>query len=110
MTQKSVDECRLLVRELTPNKGAVLSLCNGTGSVQVAAALEGRSSLGVDSSERQVRWAKKRLETLLIREDYLLQALAAGRGKENPAVQTLEAAVKRPAVLDPEVSLVPLRR
>ena len=52
-TQKGVEESRLLVRHLTPEGGRVLSICNGAGSVLVAAALEGRGAVGVDSSHYQ---------------------------------------------------------
>ena len=62
-TQKSVEECRCLIRHLTPEKGPVLSVCNGVGTAMIAAALEGRNSVGVDTSTLQNSWACRRVQT-----------------------------------------------
>ena len=103
-TQKAVEESRLLVRHLTPECGRVLSICNGTGSVLVAAALEGRSAVGVDSSHYQNSWAVRRLQTLLHREILLYTALV-GETKESKekAVADLRAAVAVESVQDLQV-------
>ena len=103
-TQKSVEECRCLVRHLTPQQGLVLSVCNGTGTAMIAAALEGRSSVGVDKSLLQCTWARRRLQTFFHRENLLVRYLNAdvpstaslladlnkatlGRGLEDPQVR-----------------------
>lgn len=91
-TQKPIDEARLLVRLLAPDGGCVLSACNGTGTTLVAAALEGRDSVGVDTSSSQTMCAQGRVQTMFVRENLLRAALASGRS--DVAVNALKASVR----------------
>ena len=74
-TQKSIEETRLLIRTLAPRGGSVLSMCNGTGTALIAAAIEGRHAVGVDLSPRQCSHARRRLRVFVSREDRLTRAL-----------------------------------
>ena len=88
-TQKSIDECRLIIRLCTPNQGWVLSVCNGTGTCMIVAAMEGRSSAGVEKSVIQNVMCRKRIETFLHKESLLLAALEQERDPGSAAVQQL---------------------
>lgn len=96
LTQKSVEDARILIRTLAPKGGVVLSLCNGSATTQVAAALEGRSSVGVDSDPDQVAEGIARLDTLFEREEMLREVLLADRDygceQAKALAQALEAA------------------
>ena len=59
--QKGVEETWLLVRLLTPEKGPVVSMCNGTGTALVATLLEGRVCLRVEKDRVQNHFARLRL-------------------------------------------------
>jgi hypothetical protein len=88
-TQKSIDECRLIIRLCTPNQGWVLSICNGTGTAMIAAALEGRSCVGVEKSVSQNVMCMKRIDTFLHKEGLLLAALEEDRNPGSAAVRQL---------------------
>ena len=88
-TQKAVDEVRILIRTLAPKKGVILSLCNGTATTQIAAAMEGCSSVGVDSDAEQDAEAVSRLRVFFEREDLLRQVLESDRDPECPATKAL---------------------
>ena len=94
-TQKSVEETCLLVCTLAPGGGSVLSMCNGTGTALVAAALEGRHAVGVDLSERQCKFAMRRLRVFCAREDKLQRALFGGLLPTNTEVRALTGAAQR---------------
>lgn len=89
-TQKTIEETRLLIRVLAPRRGAVLSVCNGTGTALVAAALEGRHAVGIDNSGRQCEWAKRRIRDLAHRESLLLSAMAEGLDDNCDAMRALK--------------------
>jgi hypothetical protein len=88
-TQKSIDECRLVIRLCTPNQGWVYSICNGTGTAMIAAALEGRSSVGIEKSVNQNVMCRKRIDTFFHKEGLLLAALEADRDPNSAAVKQL---------------------
>ena len=102
-TQKSLEETRLLVRTLAPRGGSVLSMCNGTGTALVAAAMEGRHAVGVDLSERQCSHARKRLRVFCAREDKLNRALFGGLLPTQPETRALTADARRGDVPDLQV-------
>ena len=56
-TQKGYELCRWLVRKFCPKGTAVLSLCLGVASVEVAAAKEGFNVVSVDNGEVQIAHA-----------------------------------------------------
>lgn len=87
--KKSIDECRLIVRLCTPNQGWVLNICNGTGSAMIAAAMEGRSCVGVEKSVNQNVMCRKRIDTFLHKEGLLLAMLEEDRSPDSPAVKQL---------------------
>ena len=102
-TQKSLEETCLLVRTLAPRGGAVLSMCNGTGTALVAAAMEGRHAVGVDISERQCQYARRRLRVFCAREDKLQRALFGGLLPTQPGTRALTAAAQAGDVPDLQV-------
>jgi hypothetical protein len=85
-TQKSLDECRLIIRLCTPGEGWVLSVCNGTGTAMIAAALEGRSSVGIENSVTQNVMCRKRIDTFLHKEALLVAALEDDRSVHSKSV------------------------
>ena len=89
-TQKAMDKVRILIRTLAPKKGVILSLCNGTATTQIAAAMEGCSSVGIDSDAEQVAEAVSRLRLFFEREDLLRQVLESDRDPECPATKALQ--------------------
>ena len=102
-TQKSIEETRLLVRTLAPRGGSVLSMCNGTGTALVAAAMEGRHAVGVDLSQRQCSHARTRLRVFCLREDKLNRALFVGLLPTHPETRALTADAQRGDVPDLQV-------
>ena len=103
-TQKSVEETRMLVRTLCPGGGAVLSLCNGTGTALVASCLEGRMSVGIDSSKRQCEWCRRRLQVFASRELMLAGALADGMDPRSASFKVLNDAALMTSLPDLQVS------
>ena len=81
-TQKGYELCRWLVRKFCPEGTAVLSLCSGVASVEVAAAKEGFNVVGVDNDEVQIAHATRRLVMLKDAEHDL-----------KPKIERLKAAV-----------------
>ncbi|CAD7703953.1 unnamed protein product, partial [Ostreobium quekettii] len=80
--QKGLEEARVPIRTLAPQDGIVLSLCNGTATTQVAAALEGPSSVGIDLDGDQVAASVGRLRIFFEREDLLQMVLRKERDPE----------------------------
>ena len=104
-TQKSIEETRMLVRTLCPGGGAVLSLCNGTGTALIASCLEGRMCVGVDSSKRQCEWARRRLQVFAERELILRAAMRDGMQGDSGAMKELQEAAKMTTLPDPQVRI-----
>ena len=102
-TQKSVEEARLLIRTLAPKGGSVLSMCNGTGTALVAAAMEGRHAVGVDLSQRQCSCVRTRMRVFITREDKLSRALCGGLLPTHLETRTLRGDAQRGDVPDLEV-------
>lgn len=64
-TQKSVECLRWVIRHFTPSPGTlVLDACGGTGTTSIAAALEGYSSIYIDSNGTQWTGATRRVTQL----------------------------------------------
>lgn len=103
-TQKSVEETRLLVRTLAPQGGAVLSLCNGTGTALVAAAMEGRMAVGVDDSRRQCEFTAKRLKAFARREQLARRVVEGGFDAKSSAFRQLQRAAE--GVAEDEVGVL----
>ena len=61
-TEKSVDLCRWLIRTYTNHGETVLDATMGSGTTMVAAALEGRSGIGIEMEKKYFEIAKKRIE------------------------------------------------
>lgn len=99
-TQKGVEETRLLIRQLAPEGGSVLSVCNGTGTALVAAAMEGRNALGIDNDEYQCRWARRRMRAFEAREAYTVRALAEGLHVDSDARKALREAANEDRLPD----------
>ena len=106
-TQKPIEEARLMVRALRPDGcgGAVLSLCNGTGTTMIAAALEGMDAVGVDDNKQQCTWARRRLRCFFQREGFLYGALQEGRSATSPEFKALQKAAGLTGVPELEVRI-----
>lgn len=102
-TQKPLEETRLLIRQLSPNSGAVVSLCNGTGSALIAAGMEGRWAAGLENSATQCEWARRRVETFFAREHLLCVALRCSGASSAPEVRQLKAAATVRGIPDQRV-------
>lgn len=103
-TQKSVEETRMLVRTLCPGGGAVLSLCNGTGTALIASCLEGRMCVGVDNSKRQCEWCSRRLRVFANRELLLAAALRDGTDPASQSFEEMQQVAKMKILPDTQVS------
>ena len=102
--QKPVEEYRLLVRMLALKGTTVISLCNGTGTGNIAATLEGFDSVGVEVDAEQNAVARRRLRVLFHREAVLLKAMAA----DPQAVAELDAVAMEEGLVEPvQVGNVP---
>ena len=95
----------MLVRTLCPGGGAVLSLCNGTGTALIASCLEGRMCVGVDSSKRQCEWARRRLQVFAERELILRAAMRDGMQGDSGAMKELKEAAEMTTLPDPQVRI-----
>ena len=76
----------------------MLSMCNGTGTALVAAAMEGRHAVGVDLSQRQCLYARRRLRVFVAREDRLMRALYGGLLPTQQEAMMLKADAQRDEV------------
>lgn len=70
-TQKPVELGRYMVRTYTAPGDLVLDNCFGSGSFLVAAALEGRNSIGIELNEDIVEFKKERQDLIKITEERL---------------------------------------
>lgn len=77
-TQKPVDLYRYLVRTYTQPGEVVLDCCMGSGTTGVAALLEGRAFIGIESQTSYLEIARRRIEAVsLDRQPSLLEAITA---------------------------------
>ena len=105
--QKPVEEYRLLVRMLAQRGSTVVSLCNGTGTGNVAAALEGFDSVGAEVDADQNAVARRRLRVFFHREGVLLRAIAG----DEKAVKELDTACSEEGLVEPAtVGALPRRK
>jgi len=70
-TQKPVDLGRYLIRTYTQEGDTVLDNCFGSGSFLVAAALEGRNSIGIELNKNIDKFKKESLDLMRVAEDRL---------------------------------------
>ena len=95
--QKPVEEYRLLVRMLAQRGSTVVSLCNGTGTGNIAAAMEGFDSVGAEIDADQNAVARQHLRVFFHRESLLLRA-AGGDAK---AVSDMDKAAGEEGLVEP---------
>lgn len=87
-TQKTFEEGRWLVRHFCAPKQGVMSLCDGSGTMSIAALREGRDVIAVDynqtqlltSYDRVMRMHKKDVEIMKLHADSNSQQRSAGSG------------------------------
>jgi DNA modification methylase len=60
-TQKPLEICKYMIRTYTNHGNIVLDSCMGSGTIPLAAKLEGRSYIGIDNNPVAVNIAKQRI-------------------------------------------------
>ena len=65
-TQKPIDLCRYLVKMYSNKNGIVLDATMGSGTIPLAAKMEGRKYIGIENDSHWYEHAKKRIETAQI--------------------------------------------
>ena len=70
-TQKPVELGRYLIRTYTSPSGVVLDNCFGSGSFLLAAALEGRNSIGIEMNKDIAEFKKKHLNLIKVAQERL---------------------------------------
>lgn len=68
-TQKPVELGRYLIRQYSDPGAVVLDNCCGSASFPLAAAMEGRQWIGIDSNPDYVAAARRRLAAILDNHD-----------------------------------------
>ncbi len=111
-TQKPVELGKYLIRTYTSIGDTVLDNCFGSGSFLVAAALEGRNSIGIEMNQDIVEFKKERINLINVAQERLqgiaeinicrssnkkmLGDFVAKHLNSHPSIQTIEPLKNKP--------------